>query len=107
MEELTLDEIAVLMCDVAPETYLQQVISLFISGRATEEHWHALDEAAHAVIPSPYGLHLLQGARRQTASLQHWGTLAEAVLTVSESGEGATVSCIDKAVLEALRKEKS
>lgn len=104
MDELTLDEIAALQCDIGPTRYLQQVISLFVSGRAQEEHWAALDDAVHAVIPSPYGLHVLQYARRQTATPQHWLTLAEAVLTVSDSGEGAMVACIDRAVLAMVKQ---
>ena len=103
-EELTLEEIAD-VCELPTATYCQRVIALFTSGRATEAQRQALEDAVHAVIPSPYGLHLLREVQQQTATPQHWCTVAEAVRTISDSAEGALVACIDRAVLAVGKRE--
>jgi len=73
MADLTLEEVARLQA-LGPERYQQQVISLFASGRASQQAWQAL---------------------------------AQAVLHVSESAQGAVVVPIDRAILAHLTAKES
>jgi hypothetical protein len=96
-DPLTSHQIEALM-SLDADTYIRRVVTLFRTRRATPAQWTAMTEAVcrcHDI----YARGLAHRLRTHTASTNDYRTMAEAVLTVSESSDGDVVACLDRAIL--------
>ena len=101
-DPLTLDDIATLR-EIGPTRYMQRVIALFTSGRATPQQWAAATAALTLCYPGrPRTIDEdLARLQRRHATQALWLLMASAVCRASESAEGAVVAGIDQAVLDS------